>query len=311
MLTFLVKHSLVGMFICALLGFLFPSASNFVFPALPVVLFCLMLLTLLGMPIRRLTKRLVNQSVWLYGLVHSVLFMCIFAFVCWLVGASNELTLAILGVGATGSLFATPAIVRALGFDNLEAMAMTIATTLMLPIVLYFPIQWLHVAQGQLDFVAYGLRLLVFIVGPILISILLHRFLPSEWLQRTLVKISPYTILLVFAFPFGLVGAYRQLWQEDELTALLYLLIAALLVAVFFLVTLMLYRKQGYDVALTAAITAGNRNVLLTYSIAGALLGPAFLPLAGAMQLPTYLLPVITKRIYLSHIKYKLVDKCK
>ncbi len=298
MLTFLVKHSLAGMFLCAIIGFTFPRASNFLFPFLPIVLFTLMLLTLLGMPMERLIQRVMNKSVWLYGLVHSAFYMALFTLACWVFGATPELTLAILGVGATGSLFATPAIVRALGFDSLEAMAMTIVSTLLLPLALFVPIHFIHLSDGGLDFVTYGMRLLIFILGPILISYSAHKFLPKEPLQRVLLKVSPYTILLVFAFPFGLVGSYRGLWEADRAEAVVYLLIAISIVAVFFVVTFFLYRKQGHELALTAAITAGNRNVLLTYSIAGALLGPAFLPLAGALQVPTYLLPVITKRLH-------------
>lgn len=246
----------------------------------------------------RLIKRVLNKSIWLYGLVHSAFYMVLFALVCWLFGASKELMMAILGVGATGSLFATPAIVRALGFDSLEAMAMTIVSTLILPLALFVPIHFIPLSDGGLDFVIYGTRLLIFIVGPILISYSAHKLLPKEMLQRALLKVSPYTILLVFAFPFGLVGSYRGLWQEDRSEALVYLLIAVGIVALFFIATFFLYRKNGHELALTAAITAGNRNVLLTYSIAGALLGPAFLPLAGALQVPTYMLPVITKRLH-------------
>lgn len=296
MLAFLVKHSLIGMFICAVLGFAFPNASNALFPFLPYVLFTLMMLTLVSMPMERLVKRLCNGAIWLYALLHSAFYMIVFALIGLLFGVSDELLLAILGVGATGSLFATPAIVRALGFDALEAMAMTIATTLLLPIALFIPIHFLPVSVGSLDFVTYGLRLLIFIVGPIAISFTLHRVVPKEWLQRALLKISPYTILLVFAFPFGLIGSYREMFDQSILQAIMYLMIAVALVAFFFLGTFVFFRKQGVQEALTAAITSGNRNVLLTYSIAGALLGPAFLPLAGAMQVPTYLLPVVTRR---------------
>lgn len=298
MLAFVVKHSLIGMFLCALLGFLLPAASNWLFPVLPYILFTLMLLTLLGMPMQSLMRRVMHRSMWCYGLLHSGFFMGLFTVIGLAFDVSDELLLAILGVGATGSLFATPAIVRALGFDSLEAMAMTIVSTLLLPIALFIPIKWIHLSDGGLDFVTYGIRLLIFIAGPILFSYLAHRYLPQEWLKRTLVKISPYTILLVFAFPFGLIGSYRGLWDQQASLALWYLLLSVVLVAAFFLITFLCYRRAGVEEALTAAITAGNRNVLLTYSIAGGLLGPAFLPLAGALQVPTYVLPVVTKRLH-------------
>jgi BASS family bile acid:Na+ symporter len=283
------------MFLLAILGFLLPSFSLALFPFLPLVLFSLMTLTLLGMKQNELIKRLSSKGVWGYTLLHSIVFMGCVSFVGWFLSFSDELLLAVVAVAGTGSLFATPAIVRALGFDNLQAMAMTIATTLSLPIAICVALLFFQTERVDLDWISYLLRLIIFIFGPMLFSFLVHHFFPEESLSRFLVKISPYTILLVFAFPFGLVGSFRLLFDENPMMALNYFLVATGLCFLFFTLSYLVYRKEGKAIALTAAITSGNRNVLLTYSIAGTLLGPAFLPLAGALQIPTYLLPVITR----------------
>ena len=295
MLLFVVRHSLLFMFAFAVLGFLIPSVSLASFPFLPFVLFTLMTLTLLGMKQNELIKRLSSKEVWIYTVLHSAVFMGIVSVIGWWLSFDQDLLLAVVAVAATGSLFATPAIVRALGFDSLQAMAMTIATTLVLPISIFLVLILYQAERVELDWVSYFIRLLVFIFGPMLFSFLIHRFLPEEWLNRFLLKISPYTILLVFAFPFGLVGSFRVLFDQDPMMALKYFMIATGLCSLFFALSYFFYRKQGKAIALTAAIASGNRNVLLTYSIAGVLLGPAFLPLTGALQIPTYLLPVLTR----------------
>ncbi|MFT6406363.1 MAG: BASS family bile acid:Na+ symporter [Marinomonas primoryensis] len=303
MLLFLVRHSLLFMFAFAVLGFLIPSASLVLFPFLPFVLFTLMTLTLLGMKQNELIKRLSSKEIWLYAVLHSAVFMVVVGVIGWWLSFEQNLLLAVVAVAATGSLFATPAIVRALGFDSLQAMAMTIATTLILPVSIFLVLVLYQTERVELDWISYFIRLLVFIFGPMFFSFLVHRFLPEESLSRFLIKISPYTILLVFAFPFGLVGSFRVLFDQDPMMALKYFMIATGLCCLFFALSYFLYRKQGKAIALTAAITSGNRNVLLTYSIAGVLLGPAFLPLAGALQIPTYLLPVFTR--WLSRILLK------
>lgn len=295
MLLFLVRHSLPFMFVFAILGFLLPSVSLAFFPFLPVVLFTLMTLTLLGMKQNELIQRLRRFSIWRYAILHSAVFMLVVGAIGWALSFEADLLLAVVAVAATGSLFATPAIVRALGFDSLQAMAMTIATTLVLPVSIFVVLVLYQTEKVELDWGSYFIRLIVFIFGPMLFSFLVHWSLPEESLSRFLVKISPFTILLVFAFPFGLVGSFRVLFDYDPMMALNYFMIATGLCAVFFALSYFFYRKQGQDIALTAAITSGNRNVLLTYSIAGMLLGPAFLPLAGALQIPTYLLPVFTR----------------
>ncbi|MEL0614900.1 hypothetical protein [Marinomonas arenicola] len=295
MFAFLIRHSLLCMFLAAILGFVFPSLSLSVFPFLPLVLFFLMTLTLLGIKQAELIVRLRNRKIWLYSSLHAIFYMLFIGLIGWLFSANASLQLAMVAVAATGSLFATPAIVRALGFDSVEAMAMTIGTTLLLPLVIFVTLLIYQGDSVHLDLVAYFLRLIIFVFGPMAFSFLVHAIAPREALDRMLVKISPYTILLVFAFPFGLIGSFRVLFDQDPMAALNYLLVAMGLCALFFSVSLLVYWRSGKEIALTAAITSGNRNVLLTYSIAGALLGPAFLPLAGALQLPTSLLPVITR----------------
>ncbi|MEP3348345.1 MAG: hypothetical protein ABJN96_00155 [Marinomonas sp.] len=294
-MLFLVRHSLLFMFLCAILGFLLPSLSLTLFPFLSIVLFGLMTLTLLGMKQNELIKRLASFAVWRYTLLHSIAFMAFVGVLGRVLSFDGDLLLAVVAVAGTGSLFATPAIVRALGFDSVQAMAMTIATTLCLPIAICIALLFYQTEELDLNWANYSLRLIIFIFGPMFFSFLVHRFVPEESLSRFLVKISPYTILLVFAFPFGLVGSFRQLYDQDPIMALQYFLIATGLCFLFFALAFVVYRKKGKTVALTAAITSGNRNVLLTYTIAGGLLGPAFLPMVGALQIPTSLLPVLTR----------------
>jgi len=295
MFSFLVRHSLLFMFIAALVGFLIPSWSLASFPFLPYVLFSLMLLTLLGIKQSLLIDRLKQKKVWFYAFFHSFILMLVSYGFARVIQANDELVIAIVAIAATGSLFATPAIVRALGFDVMGAMAMTITTTILLPIAIYCVLVLLQNEAVTLDMQSYFMRLFIFIFGPMLLSYVIHAFVPQLILSKVLLTISPYTILLVFAFPFGLIGAFRQLWDQDPAQAYYYFLIALFLIVLFFGAAYFLYKKHGKEEALMAAITSGNRNVLLTYSIAGTLLGPAFLPLVGALQAPTYLLPMITK----------------
>lgn len=295
MLAFILRHSLLFMCMSAVAGFLLPSASQALFPFLPYVLFSLMLLTLLGMQQSTLIKQLLTWPVIFYALFHAFAMMIVCGVTAWLLGADESLLLAILAIAATSSLFATPAIVRAIGLDAMMAMAMTIATTLLLPVAIIVALQVMGSEALQLDMVAYVLRLSLFIFAPMLLSGLVQQLVAPAILERMLYKVSPYTIFLVFAFPFGLISGFRLLWDQDPSLAYGYFAIAVALCGFFFGAALLCYLRQNASMALMAAITSGNRNVLLTYTIAGTLLGPAFLPLAGAMQLPTYVLPLLTR----------------
>ncbi|PSV44079.1 hypothetical protein [Photobacterium indicum] len=302
MLNFISKHSPIFLMLAAILGFAMPSASAVVFPFLPYILFFLMLFTLIGMKQNELIKMLGQFDIWLYASFHAIGLSVLACSIAGLFGASSSLLLAISAVAATGSLFATPAIARSVGLDALKAMAMTIASTLLMPAVLYVNLLLFQDNNVSLDMQSYIQRLIIFIAGPMLISALCYRFIPKDLLHRTHAKLSQVTIVLVLTFPFGLVGEFRVIFDQSIMLGLTYLLIGIALCALFFLIGFLCYRNKGLDDSLLSAITAANRNVLLTYTVAGAYLGPEYMALMGAIQLPTYSLPLIVKAIskYLS-----------
>ncbi|KXF83453.1 hypothetical protein ATN88_05690 [Enterovibrio coralii] len=254
-----------------------------------------MLFTLIGIDQKALVKALAKSAPWRYALVHAGLTTVVASSIALSLDASADLLLAIVAVCATGSLFATPAIVRSVGFNPLSAMAYTIASTLMMPVILFINLSVFSGDDFSLDMKEYFIRLIVFIFGPMLLSYLIRKYAPQEGLARVHGKIAQFTIVLVFSFPFGLSGQYRWLWNDNPKFALVTLLIAVAICVSFFLIGLAVFWRKGKEAAFIAAITSGNRNVLLTYSVAGVFLGPLYLPLIGALQLPTYIQPFVVK----------------
>ncbi|MEZ8140395.1 hypothetical protein A1OO_14515 [Enterovibrio norvegicus FF-33] len=254
-----------------------------------------MLFTLIGINQRALVQALFNRSAWIYALVHGGVTTLVVSSIALLFGASTELLMAATAVCATGSLFATPAIVRSVGFDPLAAMAFTLSSTLMMPVILYINLAVFSGDEFSLDLQSYCLRLAVFIIGPMVISYLIHQYVPQKHLSRIHGKLAQFTILLVFSFPFGLTGQYRTLWNDDRSFAITMFFMAFAICILFFIIGLALYWRKGREAAYVAAITSGNRNVLLTYSVAGAFLGPLYLPLVGALQFPIFLQPIVVR----------------
>ncbi|OLQ71250.1 hypothetical protein BIT28_03550 [Photobacterium proteolyticum] len=295
MLSFLSRHSSLLLIIAAVCGFAFPSASAAVFPYLPYILFCLMLFTLLGMQQRELIKMLALRSVWLYAGFHSVFLSLVSCSIALLAGASASLTLAISAVAATGSLFATPAIARSVGLEPLKAMAITISSTLLMPVVLYVNLLLFQDSSFSLDMQSYLQRLVIFIFGPMLFSAVCYRVVPRNLLSRVHAKLSQVTILLVLAFPFGLIGPFREVFDQSYSAGIVFFFIGLAICALYFLAGYVAYARAGINEGLLAAITSANRNVLLTFTVAGSYLGPDFLILMGAIQLPTYCLPMLVK----------------
>ncbi|WP_192867854.1 hypothetical protein [Thaumasiovibrio subtropicus] len=297
MLAFLAKNSTWLLVVAAVVGFIFPNLSASLFPFLPAILFTLMLFTLAGMEQKLVIQHLKSKQTWAFALLHNVALTLLLVALGHLFALSSDLILALSAVGATGSLFATPAIARSVGLDPLPCMATTIATTLLMPVVIYLNLVFLQSETFSLDMVSYIKRLVIFIVLPMLISVLLYRFVPRTTLQRAHGKLAQVTIVLVFSFPLGLIGPFRETFNTNPQYALQLLLLGALICCGFFIIALAAFWHQGKEAALAAAITSGNRNVLLTWTVAGSFLGSEYLPLVGALQVPIYLQPLVVRRL--------------
>ncbi|MCP4493655.1 MAG: hypothetical protein GY820_41090 [Gammaproteobacteria bacterium] len=294
---YIKRYSAQLMFCASILGFLLPEYSSAVFEVLPIVLFLLMLVTLLGINQKKLWRALISKTIWAYGLVHSVLLTFVICGSALLLGASEDLLLAISAVTATGSLFATPAIVKSLGFDPLEAMAMTISSTLLMPIVLFFNLTLFQSNEFSLDIVTYLLRLAIFIAGPIILTYFSVLVFGEKRLISFQERIVPFSLFLVFAFPFGLIGSFSSLIRTSPEHGLFLFSCAVFLILASFCIGFITFIYRGKEKALISAITLGNRNLLLTYAIAGPYLGSEYLPLIGALQLPMFALPWVTKTL--------------
>ena len=295
LLNFISHHSALFMILATIMGFLLPSWADVVLPFLPMVLFFLMFFTLMAINQHKLVQALSQPAVWLYALLHTVGMSVLFIGVCYVVGIRGDLLLAVAAIMATGSLFATPAIVRSIGFEPLYAMALTIASTLIMPVVLFANLWLFQTGSVSLDMVLYVKRLLIFIVGPMAISALVHRWVAEEVLLKVHQQLSKVTLLLVMSFPFGLIGKYRSLFDSDPIHALILLIFSMVIVTVLFWLNFYLYRKSTTERRISAAVASGGRNVLLTFTIAAPFLGTQYLPLIGAMQFPIYALPLISR----------------
>ncbi|WP_434353056.1 lantibiotic ABC transporter permease [Psychrobacter sp. HD31] len=291
------KHSTILMPVASIIGLLFPNISNAILPWLPQILFFLMFFTLLGIAQSSLLATLSKKAVWRFAFLQNILITTIVIGLGYVFGIESNLLLALAAVGATAPLFGSGAIVNAMGFDALLAMAKTIAATLIMPLTLFIVLTVLAEEGAYLDIAEYGKRLLIYIITPMLLSIVVKKLLPDYLLRKYYPKIAQFNVLLVLAFPLGLMGGFRQTFDNSPTQAIQLLLMALLLVMFIFALTYLLHRHQGKQMAVIAATVSSGRNVLLTYTIAMPFLGTLFLPLIGALQLPMFFTPFFAKKL--------------
>lgn len=308
-LTRISRHSPAIMPFCALFGFVLPDIADAVLTWLPEILFFLMFFALLGINQKQLLLRLTHAAVWRFALLQCVGFCLLCGGCAYLCGARGDLLLAVAAAGATAPLFGSAVIVKAVGFDPLEAMAQTIAATLLMPLSLLLILQLLAADGAGLKLWLYVQRLLVYIAGPMVLAVVLRRILPEGLLARYYPQVGRFNVLLLMAFPIGLIGGYRRFFDQDPLAALGFFGLGLLLAAVFYFGAYLLYRKHGDDTAIPAALVCGGRNLILAYTITAPFMGSLFLPLIGAMQLPVFSLPflgkIMARRHFAQHTEWR------
>ncbi|OBX73102.1 lantibiotic ABC transporter permease [Moraxella atlantae] len=301
MLRWIAKNSTIVMPALCVLGMLLPNLSAMVLKTLPAILFFLMFFTLLGLDERKLLRNMALPKTWRFAVMQTAGMTLIATGVAWLCGARGDLLLAIAAISVTAPLFGSGALVNALGFDALEAMAMTIAATLLMPVILLGVLTLLASDGATVDFAMYGRRLAVYVIAPMILAAVARRTLPQHWLQTAYPLVARYNIILLMAFPLGLVGGFRRELDQDLGTGILLFVIAVALVVLYYFGMYLLYRKKGLEEYITASLISGGRNLMLTYSIALPFLGTMFLPLVGAAQLPMFSLSWVARRMIARH----------
>lgn len=297
----IAKHSTIIMPLCAVIGFIFPALSNFVLEYLPEILFFLMFFTLLGIDQKQLVKRIGTGYVWGFAIFQSAIMSLAVTVIAYAMGVRDDLLLAIAGIGATAPLFGSGAIVNAVGFDALLAMAKTIAATLVMPVTLLVVLWVLGNKDAHLDFALYFKRLLIYIVAPMLLAVVARRVIPGDTLMHYYEKIRPFNIILLMMFPLGLMGGFRHTFDTNMRLALGLLSLSFVLALGFYFVAYWLYRRYDYEHGIISALVCGGRNVLLAYTITTPFMGALFLPLVGSLQLPSFCLPLLGKYMVRHH----------
>lgn len=301
MLNFIARHSTLIMPLCGVVGFIFPNVSNTVLQFLPQILFFLMFFTLLGIDQVRLIRRMTTGYVWGFAIFQSAIMSLVLTSIAYGLGVRGDLLLAIAGLAATAPLFGTGAIVNAVGFDALLAMAKTITATFVMPLTLLVVLWVLGSQNAYLDFGLYLKRLLVYIAAPMILAVAARSYIPRQKLNHYYPKIARFNIILLMMFPLGLMGGFRHTFDSNPMQALTLFGLGTAMALVFYFSAYLLYRRFGYENAIIAALACGGRNVLLAYTITMPFMGALFLPLLGAYQLPSFCLPLLGKKMVKWH----------
>ena len=293
-------------------GLVVPELSEWFAPALYPSLFCIMLFTLVPIDVIALIKQfkaLAPLSLAMVGVQMILLPFLVWALIVW-VNPSWPYAQYVLITVCAGSIFGAPAFVRLLGLDDGIALLGVVFSTLLLPLSLPMMLGLMselfsvhgatEISFAALNFIEYGVRLLVFIALPLAVSILYHKVVKRHVKNQTRVvgRCKALVTVALVAFAIAVMDGVTPLFfqQPAHVTMLFFWVMVVHITA--FVFSFFLFRRLGNDAAISAGMLSSYRNLGLVVAICGQFLSDEFFIFVGLWQIPMYLSPLVLSFVF-------------
>ena len=277
-------------------GLWFPSfaatVAPFVFPAL-FVLVTLSLALATDRPIGILTHP--EPAVWGIMLWQMAFLPLLAILVGWAIDLPSDLHLMLLLTATSSSVFAAPTIAHLFQLnDRLPINGMVVSTFLM-PISLLVFDQSLGGQGFPISLTEYVLRLVIFLLTPLALSILINRvirYLPTQGAQGLHNAMRAGALLALLVFGVGIMDGVTAKFQSDPARVLSMLWVAVGFGVATLVGTICLFWSLGRDLVLAATVLSVHRNLGLTYAVVGTAVGHDFAIYVAIAQIPMFISPL-------------------
>ncbi len=284
-------------------GVIFPQlaafASPFVFPALFFLLtFSLSLST--DQPVTVLTKP--DPAVWGIMLWQMAFIPLMVILVGWGFQLPADLHLMLLATAVSGTVFAAPTIAHLLKLDSRLPINGMVLSTFLMPVTLFVFGKALGGAGLDISISQYVSRVGLFLLLPLLLSILINwlvRGLPEPRTSKIFAVLRIGAIASLVVFGVGIMDGVADKFATDPDRVIMFLLIAIGFAVATVLGTIFLFWSVGWDLMIAAAILSVYRNIGLTYALIGTAAGDDFAIYVGVSQIPMFLSPLLIHVLHL------------
>lgn len=280
------------------IGIAFPPLASLFKPFLLPLIFLLFLSAVLQVSFAEAASVALKERASWITLIWQLMILPTFFYFFLKPVLSPQLHLFAVITLCAGSITATTALARLFNLNSALSLVVGLAGAVLMPIPLYVFLQLMLDAGSSIDLHTYCLRIVVFILLPIILAWFLRRSISKQadqWLQQTMPSVT--LVLLVF-FGLAVMDGVGDMMLSDSARLLSYLLLAfGISISVQLLTFVVLY-FLGVINATTGALLCAYRNMGMVAAIAGSSLGEDFFIFLGVWQLPMYVLPLLMRRFY-------------
>ena len=293
------RHAAWLLFAGVLAGLAAPPLAALLWPAVLPVTFLLFVASLLRMDMGlalRHARRPVRAGVIVAALMIGVPLGM--AAALRLLPLPETLALSIILMTATSPLLSSPAFALLLGLEAELALVVVLACMSVVPLTM--PALALALLGLEIEISPWQLmaRLAVFVGAGFIAAGLLRWRIGPERLKSAKAGLDVFNVVLLVIFAVGVMNGVTDRLLADPRHVLLFAASAFLVNMGLQAIGAALFSPAGRSTALTVGLMFGYRNMALPLAVlAGA--APADFALYVAMaQLPMYMLPVLTVRLY-------------
>ncbi len=181
-----------------------------------------------------------------------------------------------------------------LGLDGSLAMVGAAWMTLLLPLSLTAVVAWLLPQFGiEVDVLAFFFRVSLFALSPFGLAWLLRRLIGVQRLREQDAALAGVNVVMLVIFALAVMDGVTAAFWAQPLRVLSLLLTASVAGLFWHAVGYALFCRQGAQVAYTAALLNGNRNMGLMLAVTVGTAGEAFGLYVGIAQIPMYFAPLL------------------
>lgn len=194
----------------------------------------------------------------------------------------------------SGAVFASPAIASLLKLDQRRALHSMILSTLIMPLSLAFFLGMHNGENVDLDLVTYSKRVATFLLVPFALFLMFRFFarrLDDRATQQLEVSSRWAMVASLLVFGIGIMHPLSDQLAANPAKVAFYLGLATLLSIGMMMTTVVVMYRYGMNLALTAGIVSGLRNVGLGFALVGDMVGPELAVYVGVSMLPVFMTP--------------------
>lgn len=278
-------------------GMVFPGLAAFLSPYVLPSLFVLMTATLVIVTDRPLVC-LSNPepSVWgimLWQMAFIPLLVVLFG---WATDLAPDLHLMLLATATSGSVFASPTLAHVFRISSRLPVNGMVLSTFLMPVCIIMFGAFLEGDGLELSMSQYAWRVAVFLALPLLISVIVNRFisfLPDAEKPRVNNGLHIGAVVALVVFGIGIMDGVAQTIAIEPDRVLTFLALVIGFEVATIIGTTVLFWSLGRDLLFAATILSVHRNVALTYAVIGTAAGSDFGIYVAICQIPLFLSPLL------------------